>query len=145
MRMFNSCFEPSDAVRTTGLTRLQLVSEHACGPGGRCWDARDGVSGRALSRQLGEKTGPIDKARGRNAKDLAKPADRPRLRFGHVELMMSDPVLGAERHAEDLAQRAPAMVVVAERWISIVIAAFLVCSPFGACRRGRKTWTGIAA
>lgn len=35
-------------------------------------------------------------------------------------------VAAAERHADDLAQRAPAMVIVAERWISIVIAAFLV-------------------
>lgn len=39
---------------------------------------------------------------------------------------MNDPVEAAERHADDLAQRAPAMVVIAERWISIVIAAFLV-------------------
>ena len=41
---------------------------------------------------------------------------------------MSDPVQAAERHADDLAQRAPALVVIAERWISIVIAAFLVLS-----------------
>ena len=39
---------------------------------------------------------------------------------------MGDRVQAAEQHAEDLAQRAPAMVVIAERWISIVIAAFLV-------------------
>ena len=38
---------------------------------------------------------------------------------------MSDPVQAAERHAEELAQRAPAMVIIAERWISIIIAAFL--------------------
>ena len=40
----------------------------------------------------------------------------------------SDPVHVAERHAEELAERAPAMVIIAERWISIVIAAFLVVS-----------------
>jgi uncharacterized membrane protein (DUF373 family) len=39
---------------------------------------------------------------------------------------LSDPVPAAEKHAEDLAARAPAVVVVAERWLSIVIAAFLV-------------------
>ena len=39
---------------------------------------------------------------------------------------MSDHVPAAERHAEDLAERAPALVIIAERWISIVIAAFLV-------------------
>ena len=39
---------------------------------------------------------------------------------------MDDHVPVAQRHAEDLAERAPAMVVVAERWISILIAAFLV-------------------
>jgi uncharacterized membrane protein (DUF373 family) len=39
---------------------------------------------------------------------------------------MSDPVAAAERHAEDLAERAPAIVIIAERWISILIAAFLV-------------------
>ena len=39
---------------------------------------------------------------------------------------MNDPVQAAEQHAEDLAARAPAVVIVAERWISIVIAAFLV-------------------
>ena len=39
---------------------------------------------------------------------------------------MNDHVPAAERHAEELAERAPAMVVVAERWISIAIAAFLV-------------------
>ena len=39
---------------------------------------------------------------------------------------MSDHVPAAERHAEDLAQRAPALVIIAERWISIVISAFLV-------------------
>jgi uncharacterized membrane protein (DUF373 family) len=32
----------------------------------------------------------------------------------------------AERHAESLAETAPAIVIVAERWISIAIAAFLV-------------------
>ena len=32
----------------------------------------------------------------------------------------------AERHAETLAQSAPAVVIIAERWISIAIAAFLV-------------------
>ena len=39
---------------------------------------------------------------------------------------MSEHVPAAERHAEDLAARAPALVIVAERWISIVISAFLV-------------------
>ena len=39
---------------------------------------------------------------------------------------MSDPVQAAERHAEELAERAPAVVIIAERWISIIIAAFLV-------------------
>ena len=39
---------------------------------------------------------------------------------------MSEPVQAAERHAEELAERAPAVVIIAERWISIVIAAFLV-------------------
>lgn len=39
---------------------------------------------------------------------------------------MDDHVPAAERHAEELAERAPAMVIVAERWISIAIAAFLV-------------------
>ena len=39
---------------------------------------------------------------------------------------MSDPVQAAERHAEELAERAPAVVLIAERWISIVIAAFLI-------------------
>ncbi len=39
---------------------------------------------------------------------------------------MAEPVPAVEQHAEDLAARAPAMVVVAERWLSIVIAAFLV-------------------
>ena len=39
---------------------------------------------------------------------------------------MTEPVPAVEQHAEDLAARAPAMVVVAERWLSIVIAAFLV-------------------
>lgn len=39
---------------------------------------------------------------------------------------MSDPIPTAERHADELAERAPALVIVAERWISIVIAAFLV-------------------
>ena len=39
---------------------------------------------------------------------------------------MDDHVPAAERHAEELAARAPAMVIVAERWISILIAAFLV-------------------
>lgn len=39
---------------------------------------------------------------------------------------MDDHVPAAERHAEELAERAPAVVIVAERWISIAIAAFLV-------------------
>lgn len=39
---------------------------------------------------------------------------------------MSDHVPSAEKHADDLAERAPAVVVIAERWLSIVIAAFLV-------------------
>ncbi len=39
---------------------------------------------------------------------------------------MNDHVPAAERHAEDLAQRAPAIVIVAERWLSIAIAGFLV-------------------
>ena len=39
---------------------------------------------------------------------------------------MDDEAPAVERHAEELAQRAPALVVIAERWISIVIAAFLV-------------------
>ena len=39
---------------------------------------------------------------------------------------MSDPVQSAERHAEELAERAPAVVLIAERWISIIIAAFLI-------------------
>jgi uncharacterized membrane protein (DUF373 family) len=39
---------------------------------------------------------------------------------------VSDPVQAAERHAEELAEQAPALVIIAERWISIVIAAFLV-------------------
>ena len=39
---------------------------------------------------------------------------------------MDEQAPAAERHAEELAQRAPALVVIAERWISIVIAAFLV-------------------
>ena len=39
---------------------------------------------------------------------------------------MSDPIAAAERHAEDLAEQAPAFVIIAERWISIVISAFLV-------------------
>ena len=39
---------------------------------------------------------------------------------------MSDPVAAVEQHAEDLAERAPAVVVIAERWLSILIAAFLV-------------------
>lgn len=39
---------------------------------------------------------------------------------------MSDHVPAAEKHADELAQRAPALVIVAERWISIAIAAFLV-------------------
>ena len=39
---------------------------------------------------------------------------------------MTDPLESAERHAEELAERAPAIVIIAERWISIIIAAFLV-------------------
>ena len=39
---------------------------------------------------------------------------------------VNDHVPAAERHAEDLAQRAPAVVIVAERWLSIGIAVFLV-------------------
>ncbi len=39
---------------------------------------------------------------------------------------MEEHVPAAERHAEELAQRAPALVIIAERWISILIAAFLV-------------------
>ena len=39
---------------------------------------------------------------------------------------MNDHVPAAERHADELAERAPAIVIVAERWISIAIAAFLV-------------------
>ena len=39
---------------------------------------------------------------------------------------MNDPIQAAEKHAEDLAAQAPAMVIIAERWISIVISAFLV-------------------
>ena len=39
---------------------------------------------------------------------------------------MDDPIPAAERHAEDLAERAPAVVIIAERWLSIAIAAFLV-------------------
>ena len=39
---------------------------------------------------------------------------------------MSESVQVAERHAEGLAERAPAIVIIAERWISIIIAAFLV-------------------
>lgn len=43
-----------------------------------------------------------------------------------LEAAVSDPVQLAERHAEELAERAPAVVLIAERWISIVIAAFLI-------------------
>ncbi len=39
---------------------------------------------------------------------------------------MNDHIPSAEKHAEDLAARAPALVVIAERWLSILIAAFLV-------------------
>jgi uncharacterized membrane protein (DUF373 family) len=39
---------------------------------------------------------------------------------------MTDPVETADQRAADLAERAPALVVTAERWISIAIAAFLV-------------------
>ena len=39
---------------------------------------------------------------------------------------MNDRVPAAERHAEDLAESAPAVVIVAERWLSIAIAGFLV-------------------
>ncbi len=39
---------------------------------------------------------------------------------------MSDHIPAAEKHAEELAERAPALVVIAERWLSILIAAFLV-------------------
>jgi uncharacterized membrane protein (DUF373 family) len=39
---------------------------------------------------------------------------------------VNDHVPAAERHAEDLAERAPAAVIVAERWLSIAIAVFLV-------------------
>ena len=39
---------------------------------------------------------------------------------------MNDQLPAAERHADDLAQQAPAIVIVAERWLSIAIAAFLV-------------------
>ena len=39
---------------------------------------------------------------------------------------MNDHVPAATRHAEDLAERAPVVVIVAERWLSIAIAAFLV-------------------
>ena len=39
---------------------------------------------------------------------------------------MTAPVPSAEKHADDLAERAPAVVIIAERWLSIVIAAFLV-------------------
>ncbi len=39
---------------------------------------------------------------------------------------MNDHLPAAERHAEDLAERAPVIVVVAERWLSVAIAVFLV-------------------
>jgi uncharacterized membrane protein (DUF373 family) len=39
---------------------------------------------------------------------------------------VSDHIPAAEKHAEELAERAPALVVIAERWLSILIAAFLV-------------------
>ena len=39
---------------------------------------------------------------------------------------MNDHVPAAERHADNLAERAPAVVIVAERWLSIAIAVFLV-------------------
>jgi uncharacterized membrane protein (DUF373 family) len=39
---------------------------------------------------------------------------------------VNDHVPAAERHAEDLAERAPAVVIIAERWLSIGIAVFLV-------------------
>ncbi len=39
---------------------------------------------------------------------------------------MNDQAPAAERHADDLAERAPAVVIVAERWLSIAIAGFLV-------------------
>jgi uncharacterized membrane protein (DUF373 family) len=39
---------------------------------------------------------------------------------------VNDPAPAAKRHAEDLAGNAPALVIVAERWLSIAIAAFLV-------------------
>ena len=39
---------------------------------------------------------------------------------------MDDHVPAVERHAEELAERAPAIVIIAERWISTAIAAFLV-------------------
>lgn len=41
---------------------------------------------------------------------------------------MNDRVPAAERHAEDLAESAPAVVIVAERWLSIAIAGFLVAA-----------------
>ncbi len=41
-------------------------------------------------------------------------------------MRMSEHVPAAEKHAEDLARRAPALVVVAERWISIAISGVLV-------------------
>ncbi len=39
---------------------------------------------------------------------------------------MNDHVPVAERHADDLAEQVPAVVIVAERWLSIAIAVFLV-------------------
>ena len=39
---------------------------------------------------------------------------------------MNDHVPAAERHADELAERAPAVVIIAERWLSIGIAIFLV-------------------
>jgi uncharacterized membrane protein (DUF373 family) len=39
---------------------------------------------------------------------------------------VSEDMPAAERHAEELAERAPAFVIIAERWLSIGIAIFLV-------------------
>jgi uncharacterized membrane protein (DUF373 family) len=46
--------------------------------------------------------------------------------FSHGGGAVNDHVPAAERHADDLAERAPAVVIVAERWLSIAIAVFLV-------------------
>ena len=39
---------------------------------------------------------------------------------------MNNDIPAAERHADELAEKAPAVVIIAERWLSIAIAVFLV-------------------